>query len=74
MIPILGVIVGLLIGVFIPYSLPAGYSIYVAVGILAALGNTLLVNSTLGCTWEHFVALGKPSRTYLKTYLKNNKF
>ena len=37
MVPILGVIVGLLIGVFIPYSLPAGYSIYVAVGILAAL-------------------------------------
>ena len=37
MIPLLGVIAGLLIGVFIPYSLPAGYSIYVAVGILTAL-------------------------------------
>ena len=37
MIPILGVIIGLAIGVVLPYNIPAGYSIYVAVGILAAL-------------------------------------
>lgn len=37
MLPILGIIIGLLIGVLLPYSMPAGYSIYVAVGILAAL-------------------------------------
>jgi len=39
-------------------------------GLLGAFGSTWLVNSALGCTWEHSVALGKPSRTYLKTYLK----
>ena len=39
-------------------------------GILEAFGSTWLVNSALGCTWEHSVALSKPSRTYLKTYLK----
>ena len=39
-------------------------------GILGAFGSTWLVNSALGCTWEHSVALGKPNRTYLKTYLK----
>ena len=39
-------------------------------GFLGAFGSTWLVNSALGCTWEHSVALGKPSRTYLKTYLK----
>ena len=43
-------------------------------GILGAFESTWLVNSALGCTWEHSVALGKPSRTYLKTYLKNNEF
>jgi len=39
-------------------------------GILGAFGSTWLVNSALGCTWKHSVALGKPSKTYLKTYLK----
>ena len=37
MVPILGVILGLLIGILVPYSIPAGYSLYVAVGLLAAL-------------------------------------
>ena len=39
-------------------------------GILGAFGSTWRVNSALGCPFEHSVALGKPSRTYLKTYLK----
>lgn len=43
-------------------------------GILGAFGSTWLVNSALGCTQEHSVALGKPSRTYLKTYLKKINF
>ena len=43
-------------------------------GILTVFGSTWLINSALGCTWEHPVAPGKPSRTYLKTYLKNNEF
>lgn len=37
MIPILGLIVGVLIGIFMPYQIPEDYSMYVAVGILAAL-------------------------------------
>ena len=39
-------------------------------GLLGALGSTWRVNSALESTWEHSVALGKPSRAYLKTYLK----
>ncbi|MCX7746969.1 MAG: small basic family protein [Clostridia bacterium] len=41
MIPILGLIVGILIGVFIPnnYMIPMQYSNYVAVAILAALDS-----------------------------------
>ena len=42
--------------------------------ILTAFGSTWLFNSTPGCTWEHSVALGKPSRTDLKTDLKNKEF
>ena len=42
--------------------------------LLAAFGSTWLVNLAFDCTWKHSVALGKPSRTYLKTYLKNNEF
>ena len=37
MIPILGLIIGILIGIFLPYKIPDQYSVYVAVGILAAL-------------------------------------
>lgn len=38
MIPILGLIAGVLIGIFfVPYNIPYQYSSYVAVGILAAL-------------------------------------
>jgi len=39
MIPILGLIFGILIGIFIPYSIPLQYSNYVAVAILAALDS-----------------------------------
>lgn len=45
-----------------------------ALGIVVAFGSTWLVILAFGCTPEHSVALGKPSRTYLKTYLKNNEF
>lgn len=37
MIPLLGLIIGISIGIFIPYNIPIQYSTYVAVGILAAL-------------------------------------
>lgn len=43
----------------------------IVLGILRAFLSTWLVNSALGIFREQFVALGKPSRTYLKTYLKN---
>lgn len=39
MIPILGLIIGVLIGIFMPYQIPEAYSMYVAVGILAALDS-----------------------------------
>ena len=39
MIPILGLIAGLVIGIFIPYKVPSQYSTYVAVAILAALDS-----------------------------------
>lgn len=35
MIPIFGLIIGLLIGIFLPYSIPSEYQTYVAVCILA---------------------------------------
>lgn len=41
MIPIFGLIIGLAIGLIVPYSIPAGYSIYVAVAILALLDSVL---------------------------------
>lgn len=37
MIPILGLIIGVLVGIFLPYQIPEVYAMYVAVGILAAL-------------------------------------
>ncbi len=39
MIPIIGVIIGVLIGIFLPHQIPEAYSMYVAVGILAALAS-----------------------------------
>lgn len=41
MIPILGLIAGLLIGIFIPFHIPQEYSNYAAVAILAALDSVL---------------------------------
>jgi small basic protein len=38
-IPILGLILGILIGVYMPYTIPSQYSNYVAVAILAALDS-----------------------------------
>lgn len=37
--PVLGLIVGILIGVFMPFTVPIQYSNYVAVAILAALDS-----------------------------------
>lgn len=39
MIPILGLIIGILVGMFLPYNIPQQYSNYVAVAILAALDS-----------------------------------
>jgi small basic protein len=39
MIPFIGLIAGVLIGIFIPYDIPSQYSNYVAVAILAALDS-----------------------------------
>lgn len=39
MLPILGLIFGILIGIFIPYNIPQQYSTYVAVAILASLDS-----------------------------------
>lgn len=39
MIPILGLIIGIIAGVFVPYNIPSQYSNYVAVAILAALDS-----------------------------------
>ncbi len=39
MIPLLGLIIGILAGIFIPFSIPYQYSNYVAVAILAALDS-----------------------------------
>lgn len=41
MIPILGLIVGLVVGLVVPYSIPDGYSVYVAVVILALIDSVL---------------------------------
>ncbi|NLC69695.1 MAG: small basic family protein [Clostridiaceae bacterium] len=39
MIPIIGLIAGIILGMFIPYNIPKQYSNYVAVAILAALDS-----------------------------------
>lgn len=39
MIPLLGLIIGILVGTFIPYNIPFQYSNYVAVALLAALDS-----------------------------------
>lgn len=39
MLPIIGLIAGILIGTFIPYNISTQYSTYVAVAILAALDS-----------------------------------
>lgn len=39
MIPVLGLIVGILAGLFIPFNIPYQYSNYVAVAILAAMDS-----------------------------------
>jgi len=39
MIPIIGLIIGIMLGVFVPYNIPKQYSNYVAVAILAALDS-----------------------------------
>lgn len=39
MIPILGLILGILVGIFLPYKIPDQYSMYIAIGILAALDS-----------------------------------
>ena len=39
MVPIFGLVVGLIIGIFIPYNISSKYSSYVAVAILAALDS-----------------------------------
>ena len=41
MIPILGLIIGLIAGIFLPGEIPAEYSTYVAVGILAMIDSVL---------------------------------
>lgn len=41
MIPILGLIAGLIIGIFLPFHIPQAYSNYAAVAILAALDSVL---------------------------------
>ncbi|MDR0287260.1 MAG: small basic family protein [Clostridiales bacterium] len=41
MIPIFGLIIGILVGIFLPYSIPMKYSTYVAVGILAAIDSVI---------------------------------
>lgn len=41
MIELIGLVVGLVIGVFLPWRIPADYSLYVATGLLAALDSAL---------------------------------
>ncbi|MCX7771814.1 MAG: small basic family protein [Clostridia bacterium] len=41
MIPLLGLIAGLIIGIFLPFHIPQEYSNYAAVAILAALDSVL---------------------------------
>ncbi|TYQ13140.1 UNVERIFIED_CONTAM: small basic protein [Acetivibrio alkalicellulosi] len=39
MIPLFGLIIGIILGIFIPYDIPPEYSSYVAIAILAALDS-----------------------------------
>jgi small basic protein len=39
MLPLLGLIIGIVLGIFIPYDIPAAYSNYVAIAILAAIDS-----------------------------------
>lgn len=39
MVPLIGLIIGIVMGTFIPYNIPTQYSNYVAVAILAALDS-----------------------------------
>ncbi len=39
MLPVFGLIFGVVVGIFIPYNIPVQYSSYVAVAILAALDS-----------------------------------
>ena len=39
MIPLLGLIIGIILGIFIPFDIPPQYSSYVAIAILAALDS-----------------------------------
>lgn len=41
MVPLLGLIAGLVIGIFLPFHIPSEYSNYAAVAILAALDSVL---------------------------------
>lgn len=41
MIELVGLVAGLLIGVFLPWHIPAAWSLYVATGLLAALDTAL---------------------------------
>jgi small basic protein len=41
MIPVLGLISGLVVGIFLPGEIPTEYSIYVAVAILATLASVM---------------------------------
>lgn len=41
MIPILGLIIGLIAGIFLPGEIPTEYSTYIAVGILATIDSVL---------------------------------
>lgn len=41
LIPMIGLLVGILIGVMCPYVLPASYSTYIAIGILACADSVL---------------------------------
>ncbi len=41
MIELIGLVIGLVVGVFLPWRVPADYSLYVATGLLAALDSAL---------------------------------
>ena len=41
MIELIGLVAGLIVGIFLPWNVPAEYSLYVATGLLAALDSAL---------------------------------